>query len=173
MLLVLHTRDCTACAHFAPYLRRLALRFHELSLPVRARVRVACAAQLSRRPVARAQALTVAHMDLTDQPPPVGFDITALPAVYFLPAFEKHPPFPQFTGAAKVRLASRGPLRPQQARPLTRPRPQVLPLIRWVHRLAQVPFKLPDLPQFDETDKRAYKQQVTEREAARRRRDEL
>ena len=78
-------------------------------------------------------------------PLPESLAQVAAPAIVMVPAFAKSPPFRYFSAVAKV-----------------------FPLMEWVRANAGVPFVWSeDLPQFDEEEKRLFKEQIRERELRR------
>jgi len=97
--------------------------------------------------------LLIARFDATlDTPPPPltsALSQADLPLLVFLPANNKHPPLRFYSGLAKVQ-----------------------PIMRWVQDMAYFSFELPALPHLTPDERLLYKEQVTEREA-RRRKEEL
>lgn len=78
----------------------------------------------------------------------VAFD--RLPTILFLPAFAKRaPPYVFYSGVSKVQ-----------------------PIMRWAQQVAAISFDLPDLCHLSPEDRILYKEQVTEIENARRKREE-
>lgn len=65
--------------------------------------------------------------------------IKDLPTILLLKAFSKNPPFPIYSGSGKVR-----------------------PIMDWVKQNAAVKFQLPELPEFDATQREMFKEQVEE-----------
>ncbi|KAJ1432618.1 hypothetical protein B484DRAFT_313858, partial [Ochromonadaceae sp. CCMP2298] len=82
VVLMLHAENSEACAHFAVYYKRMALRFGELGLP----------------------SLTIARMDVSQESPPASLNLMqgALPIMVMVPAMDKGPPFTFFSGVSKV-----------------------------------------------------------------------
>lgn len=91
--------------------------------------------------------LLVARFDVTDEAPPLDNALTAaeLPTILFLPADHKRPPYRFYSGVSKVQ-----------------------PIMRWAQASAAIPFDLPDLCHLSPDDRQLYKDQVTDREKARR-----
>jgi hypothetical protein len=82
VLLLLHARACEPCAHFAVYFKRVAERFHDLSIP----------------------SLRMARMDVTHATPPPRMNLLGhgnLPLLVMLPAFNKQEPWIFFSGVGK------------------------------------------------------------------------
>ncbi len=100
------------------------------------------------------KSVVVARYDLTWQPTPrATFNVQSLPSMVMLPAYEKFPPYKYYSGVSRVQS-----------------------IMEWVHENAAIKFDLPELPQFNEEDKRLYKEQIREREEVRKRdgaKDEL
>lgn len=118
VLVLFHSSDgsCVKCEHFAPYFKKLALRFKELAIP----------------------SVTISRFDLANEPPPLSMDISQLPIMVLLRAYNKRPPFLFYSGTAKVR-----------------------PMMDWVKDHAGIPFEWPsELPQFNEYEKELYKSQL-------------
>ena len=91
--------------------------------------------------------LTLALVDLSSTAPPPELALGALPALLMLPADDKGPPFRFYTGPGRV-----------------------LPVMEWIAEHCAHPVRLPVLPQFNEEDRRLYKEQLTAREQERARR---
>jgi hypothetical protein len=95
--------------------------------------------------------VVVARMDVSTAPPPSNMEVSTLPAVVLLRAFKKEPPFLYYSGVAKVR-----------------------PMMDWIQEHAGKPFEFGvELPQFDARDRELFKEQIVEREEARRAAAEL
>lgn len=89
--------------------------------------------------------LMIARMDVSLEPPPASLSIltsaNSLPLVVMFPVGQRAPPFPFYSGIGKVQ-----------------------PMMKWIQQQAGSPFELPSLPHLDETKRKAYKEQVRERE---------
>ena len=82
VLLLLHSRGCESCAHFAVFFKRVAERFADLAIP----------------------SLRIARMDVTDATPPARLNLLGhgnLPSLVMLPAFGKHEPWSFYSGVGK------------------------------------------------------------------------
>lgn len=118
VLVLFHSSDgsCVKCEHFAPYFKKLALRFEQLAIP----------------------SVTISRFDLANEPPPLSMDISQLPVMVLLRAYNKRPPFLFYSGVAKVR-----------------------PMMDWIKDHAGISFEWPfELPQFNEYEKELYKSQL-------------
>jgi thiol-disulfide isomerase/thioredoxin len=89
--------------------------------------------------------LLIARMDVGEETPPPHMNMIngQLPLVLMIPANMKYPPWTYFSGVGKVQ-----------------------PMMKWVHEHASIPFELENLPHLSDKDKKAYKEQVREREEA-------
>ena len=83
VVLLLHTEDgsCVPCENMAPYYKRVAQRMSALGI----------------------DSVVVARMDVRGAPPPSNIEVTTLPTVVLLRAFNKRPPYLYYSGVAKVR----------------------------------------------------------------------
>ena len=124
VVLLLHADDgtCHACENLAPYYKRVAKRFRQLEI----------------------KTVLVARMDVSACIPPTGLVVPKLPAIAILRAYNKEPPYPFFSGVAKVK-----------------------PIMDWIQANAGRAFHLGELPQFDASDKELFKEQIHDRERRR------
>jgi len=81
---------------------------------------------------------------LTRQSTPKFLHLQTLPAIIFLPAFNKERPWAFFSG-----------------------KPTTLPMLRWIQTLSHYEMQMPVLPQVVPGDRELYRQQVREIEEAR------
>eukprot|EP00949_MAST-11_sp_MAST-11-sp1_P000639 g639.t1 len=88
------------------------------------------------------ESVVIARMDVTHEPPPHLFDTPSLPTLVFLPAYAKEAPFQYYSGVAKVR-----------------------PMMDFVAKHAAIRFHMGELPQFNDADKKLYKEQIAQLEA--------
>lgn len=82
VVLMLHSKGCESCSHFAVYFKKMAERFKDLGL----------------------YSLVIARMDVTDESPPAYLNLMEgqLPLMVMLPAFTKYPPWNFYSGVGKV-----------------------------------------------------------------------
>jgi hypothetical protein len=81
-VLLLHSPiTCNACLHFAPYIKKVALRFYELQI----------------------SSLQFIHVNVDELVPPSWLRTNAkLPSLLLIPANDKNPPFRFFSGSGQV-----------------------------------------------------------------------
>ncbi len=82
VVLLLHSKGCEPCAHFAVYFKRMAERFRAMDIPT----------------------LAIAQMDVSEHTPPghLNLMIGPLPLVVMVPADSNHPPWTFYSGIGKV-----------------------------------------------------------------------
>ena len=88
------------------------------------------------------KSVVIARFDLGDEPAPsiMNAQLNAnnrLPMMVLFQAFNKSPPFQVYSGVGKVQ-----------------------PIMQWIEQNAGVRFQLPQLAQFDNLDKKKFKEQV-------------